>query len=124
VHEALVKELGRRLSACGVSREAVDCVTEVLQVEAEQIRLMLDGGAPWETVRVERKLYEMMHADAPRSHRVFRAITMVPALLLPPRWFYAGRRWLSSSGWYRQARDQVLPPPGMTRVASVEEFKA
>lgn len=124
VHEGLVQLLGRELSAHGIPRDAVDCVTEILQAEAEQMRLMVGGGAPWETLRAERKLYEVMHADAPRPQRIFRAITMLPALLLPPRWFYAGRRWLGSNDWYRRARDRSLPPPGMTRAASAEEFKA
>jgi hypothetical protein len=26
-------------------------VVEIVQAEADQLRLMLDGGAPWETVR-------------------------------------------------------------------------
>ncbi len=124
VHEALVARLGQELSAHDVPREIVDCVTEILQAEAEQMRLMVDGGAPWETLRAERKLYEVMHADAPRRQRVFRAAAMLPALLLPPRWFYAGRRWLGSREWYRRVRSRSLPPPGVTRVASAKEFRA
>jgi hypothetical protein len=35
---------------------------------------------------------------------------MIPALLLPPRWFYAGRRWLGSQSWYKRARHDFLSP--------------
>ena len=124
VHEQLVESLGKELSRRGVPRDAADCLTETLSAEADQMRLMLDGGAPWETFRVERKIYAMMHGDAPRSHRIFRGATMIPALLLPPRWFYAARGWLASRKWYQRARERSLPRPEITRVAGPEEFKA
>jgi hypothetical protein len=86
--------------------------------------LILDGGTPWRTFQTEGKLYEVLHADASRWHRFFRTFTMLPALLLPPRRFYAARRWLTSQGWYARARKKVLPVPEITRVAGPEEFKA
>ena len=124
VMTALACALRNDLAARGASAEIVSCIVEIVQAEADQMRLMLDGGAPWETVRTENKIYEVMHLDAPRSHRVFRAAAMLPAMLLPPRWFYAGRRWLGSRAWYRRARQGVLPVPEITRVAGPEEFKA
>ena len=48
---------------------------------------------------------------------------MVPAMLLPPRWFYAGRKWLGKSNWYRAARRDALPLPRIANVAGSEEFK-
>ncbi len=124
VHAALVAALGRDLGALGVPRNAVECVTEVIAAEADQMRLMLDGGAPWETLRAEQRIYEIMHSDAPLRHRLFRRLTMLSALFLPPRWFYAARLWISSRPWYRGARAKVLPVPKITRVADPEEFKA
>jgi hypothetical protein len=124
VMTALACSLRKDLAAKGASPEIVSCIVEIVQAEADQMRLMLDGGAPWETVRTENKIYEVLHSDAPRSHRVFRAAAMLPAMLLPPRWFYAGRRWLGSRAWYRRARQGVLPVPKITRVAGPEEFKA
>ncbi len=124
VMAALACTLWNGLAARGASPEVVSCIVEIVQAEADQMRLMLDGGAPWETVRTENKIYEVMHFDAPRSHRVFRAAAMLPAILLPPRWFYAGRRWLGSRAWYQRARQKALPIPEITRVAGPEEFKA
>jgi glycosyltransferase involved in cell wall biosynthesis len=121
---ALAAALRRELPARGVSDDAARCVVEIVQAEADQMRLMLDGGAPWETLRVEKKIYEVMHGDAPRSHRFFRWATMLPACVLPPRWFYAVRGWLASHSWYRKLRKQALPVPKITRVAGPEEFKA
>lgn len=124
VHEALAQALRRDLPPCGVPPEAAECVTEIISAEADQLRLSLDGGAPWETVRTEKRIYNVLHGDAPRSHRLFREATMLPAWILPPRWFYAARRWFASRPWYRGIRKKVLPVPGMTRVAGPEEFKA
>jgi hypothetical protein len=121
---ALAEALRRELPARGVSNDVVRCVVEIVQTEADQMHLMLDGGAPWETVRVEKKIYEIMHGDAPRSHRFFRWATMLPACVLPSRWFYAARGWLVSNSWYRKLRKKTLPVPKITRVAGPEEFKA
>ncbi len=124
VMSALADALSRSLAEREVSREVVQCVVEVVQAESDQLRLMLDGGAPWETVRTERKLYEVLHGDATLAQRMFRAATMMPALLLPPRWFYSARKWIGSQQWYERARRKSLPVPGITQVAGAEEFKA
>jgi hypothetical protein len=112
---ALAAELRRTLSSAGASPDAAAAVLELVDAEATQLRLPLDGGKPWETYRAERTLYRIQHPDAPWKSRVFRAISMIPALLLPPRWFYAGRRWLGAQSWYKRARHDFFPPPQMTK---------
>lgn len=124
VMAALAGALCGKLTEKGARAEVVTCIVEIVQAEADQMRLMLDGGTPWETVRTENKIYEVMHTDAPRSHRAFRAATMLPAMLLPPRWFYAGRGWLASQAWYQRAREKALPIPKITRVSEADEFRA
>jgi len=94
-----------------------------LQAENDQMRLSLDGGFPWETVRTERKIFEVLHADATGSQHFFRTLSMIPALLLPPRWFYAGRQWLGARSWYRNVRTGPLPIPRVNAAASSKEFK-
>jgi GT2 family glycosyltransferase len=124
VMAALAAELRRELSSRDVPADAVECVCEIVENEALQMRLMLDGGAPWETLRVESTIYRIMHGDAPLSHRVFRLATMIPSLVLPPRWFYSSRRWIGKRTWYRRSRQRVLPAPKVTSAAGAEEFKA
>jgi hypothetical protein len=124
VMTALGAVLRRALPSRGVPGDAVDCVCEIVENEAWQMRLMLDGGPPWETLRVENAIYRIMHGDAPVSHRIFRFATMIPALLLPPRWFYSGRRWIGSQAWYRRNRQKVLPAPKISPIAGTEDFKA
>ena len=123
VLQALSSSLNLELARLGLAPEVVQCVTEIVQAEADQIRLSLDGGAPWETVQIERKIYGIMHEDAAASHQFFRTLTMIPAMVLPPRWFYAARRWLSEQNWYRVTRTRVLPVPAITRVAPRDDSK-
>ncbi|MGA2427798.1 MAG: glycosyltransferase [Candidatus Acidiferrum sp.] len=121
VMEALANSLSVALPAKGVFPEVTNCVVEIVQAEADQMRLMLDGGSPWETVRTEKKIYEVLHADAPRNHRVFRQATMLAAGVLPPKWFYRARRWVGSRGWYRGAREKFVPVPGVSHVSAAEK---
>jgi hypothetical protein len=123
VMAALASSLQKALRAQGLAGEIVDCVAEIVQAEADQFRLMLDGGAPWETVRAENKLFKILHGDASTSQICFRALSMIPAFLLPPRWFYAGRQWLGGKTWYRNMRQEALPVPRMAAVTSSEESK-
>jgi hypothetical protein len=120
---ALAAVLKNELPRRGVPADASDCVVEIIRAEADQLRLMLDGGTPWETVRTEKTIYKVLHGDSSRSHRLFRWATMLPAYVLPPRWFYVARSWLTMQGWYRTAREKVLPVPPITRVAAPEDFK-
>jgi Glycosyl transferase family 2 len=121
VHAALAEALRRELPLTGVPADAADCVTEIVAAEGEKIRLMLDGGMPWETVRVENKIYEVLHGDAPLKHRVFRQVTMLAAGILPPRWFYGARQWVGSRSWYRGAREKIVPVPDTARVTVAEK---
>ncbi len=106
---ALATELHRALPAATASLAASTAILELVDAEALQLRLQLDGGMPWETYRTERTLYRIQHPNAALMSRAFRAASMVPALLLPARWFYAGRRWLGSKSWYKRARSGILP---------------
>jgi hypothetical protein len=123
VMAALASALQKALGAQGLTADVVDCVVGIIQTEADQFRLMLDGGAPWETVRAENKLFEVLHGDASKSQKFFRALSMIPAFLLPPRWFYAGRQWLGNQTWYRDVRREALPVPGIAAVTNSEESK-
>ncbi len=123
VMAALACSLQKALQAQGLPTDVVDGVVEIVQAEADQFRLMLDGGAPWETVRAENKLFEVLHDDASKSQKFIRALSMIPAFVLPPRWFYAGRRWLGDQTWYRNVRQKALPVPGISAVSSSEESR-
>jgi hypothetical protein len=113
---ALADALRASLPATGAPSDAIAMVVEMVQAEADQIRLKLDGGWPWETFKTENTIYRIQHADAPWKSKSFRTLSMVPALLLPPKWFYAGRKWLGSQAWYKRARVEALPVPAFTKL--------
>jgi hypothetical protein len=113
---SLAESLERNLPATGAPPEAVSPIVEIVEAEADQLRLKLDGGWPWETFRTESTLYRIQHGDANWKSKVFRKLSMLPAMLLPPKWFYAGRHWLSSQRWYKRARAKSVPVPGFTKV--------
>jgi len=115
---SLAEELRQSLPAAGAAPEAISRVVELVQAEADQLRLKLDGGWPWETFRTESAIYRIQHGDAPWKSKAFRALSMAPALLLPPKWFYAGRSWLGAQDWYKRARAQSVPVPGFTRLGA------
>lgn len=114
----LADALRRNLPATDAAPDAISAVVEMVQSEADQLRLKLDGGWPWETFRTERAIYRIQHGDAPWQSRAFRTLSMAPALLLPPKWFYAGRSWLGAQDWYKRARAQSVPVPGFTKLGA------
>jgi hypothetical protein len=120
---ALATALTGALQTRSLPREVIECVVEIIRAEADQLRLMLDGGAPWETVRTENTLFNVLHADASGGQRLFRALSMVPAMTLPPRWFYACRQWLGNRSLYRQVRLSAFPVPPISAVPGPENFK-
>src|SRR5438094_9681814 len=53
---SLAGGLRRNLPATGAAPVAIATVLEMVQAEADQLRLKLDGGWPWETFRTERTI--------------------------------------------------------------------
>jgi hypothetical protein len=97
-----------------VPPDAAAAVLELADAEAAQLQLEFDGGVPWESFRAEPALYRIQQPSASWNSRTFRAVSMIPALLLLPRWFYTGRRWRGSQFWYKRSRRDFLPLPQMT----------
>jgi hypothetical protein len=111
VFESLSTELHRALPSLGIRKEVIDATLEMLDAEANQLRLQVKGGWSWETFCVETTIFRLQHREVPVRTRVFRALSMIPALFLPPRWFYHGRSWLATQRWYAYLRKTLLPSP-------------
>jgi glycosyltransferase involved in cell wall biosynthesis len=107
----LATALRERLQATGLPPQNIQIVVESVQVEADQLRLSVDGGTPLETVRTERTIYRLLHSDAPWTHRAFKFATLLPAYFVPPRFYYTVRRWLANNGNYRRLRKSFFPAP-------------
>jgi glycosyltransferase involved in cell wall biosynthesis len=108
---ALAEILKQQLGTRGVDAAAISAIIEIVAAEADQLRLLINGGWPWETVRAEWKIYEVMCSDAPVSHRVFKLMSLLLAVTVPPRVYYSIRQKLSTSELYLQARQRWLPVP-------------
>ena len=121
---ALASELRLALARYGAPADVASVLLEMVDLEATQLRLQFEGGSPWETYRTEIGIYRIQHAAAPRTSKVFRALSMIPALLLPPRLFYIGRRWLGSQSWYRRARRDLIPFPQMVKPSASSTCRA
>jgi glycosyltransferase involved in cell wall biosynthesis len=116
---ALWQTLDRELRMRETPREAAKLIVAFIQAQADQLRLMLDGGWPWETIKTEQTIYQVIHPDAPLSHRLFKVCTLLPAIAVPPRVYYAVQRKLAVSDFYLRMRKHWLPVPEMRHLKRV-----
>jgi len=112
----LARSLSERLANLGIDAEVRRTVTEYTQASADQLRLAIDGGLPWETVKTEWKIYEIVHPQAKFSHRLFKSLILLGALVTTPRAFYRVQRTLAQSDLYRAIRERFLPVPEMEHI--------
>jgi glycosyltransferase involved in cell wall biosynthesis len=112
----LASSLSQQLEKVGIDPQVRRAVIEYTQASADQLRLVLDGGWPWETARTEWKIYEIVHPEARISHRLFKLAILLAALVTTPRNFYSVQRRLAQSGLYRRARSRWLPVPEMEHI--------
>jgi GT2 family glycosyltransferase len=112
----LASSLSQQLENLGIDPQVRRTVIEYTQASADQLRLVIDGGWPWETVRTEWKIYEILHPEARFSHRVFKLMILLGALVTTPRGFYSVQRTLAQNGLYRRARARWLPVPEMEHI--------
>jgi len=112
----LASSLSLQLEKLGIEPQVCRAITEYTQVNADQLRLVLDGGWPWETVKTEWKMYEILHPDARLSHRMFKLMILLGALVTTPRGFYSVQSTLAQSSLYRRARARWLPVPEMEHI--------
>jgi len=109
VLEALATSVMTRFEAERVSERVVRIILESIETEAEQIRLSLDSGLPWETVRTELRNQRIMHPDISVPHWLFKCLALVPACVMPSRTYYSLRSSFSKNRMYRKAREKWLP---------------
>jgi glycosyltransferase involved in cell wall biosynthesis len=113
---ALARGLSDQLNAMNIEPLARKEILGIAHANADQVRLRLDGGWPWETAVTEWKIYRVMHPDASLPHRVFKSLALLAALMMPPRLFYNVQSKVSQSSLYRRARQRVLPVPRMAHL--------
>jgi glycosyltransferase involved in cell wall biosynthesis len=113
---ALADGLSERLERLGLTPNVRKEIVEIIRANADQFRLMNGSGWPWETLKTEWKIYGVLHPDAAIFHRIFKAITLLGALAVTPRTYYAAQRMLSRNQFYLRARRRYLPVPKMQHI--------
>ena len=109
VLESLATSLTARLGETGVEESIARMSIEPIECEAELIRLSLDAGLPWETVRAEMRNYRILHPGASLPYRLFKWLALLPSCVMPSRNYYSLRQRLSRNRVYRKAREKWLP---------------
>jgi glycosyltransferase involved in cell wall biosynthesis len=105
----LARGMDERLQQLGIVPRLRDEITSITRNEAERLRLILDGGWPWETVRAEWGIYRVTASRPSATNRAFKALTLLLALAIPPRTYYALQQKLTQSDLYLRARKRWLP---------------
>ncbi len=98
---ALLQELPPRLLAAQIPSEIVEALMEPVRVEVERMRLVLDGGTPWNTFCVERAAFRLDYKEASAGYHLFKRLVLGMTLLLPPQRFYRLRDWYSAKNLRR-----------------------
>jgi hypothetical protein len=109
VLESLAKSLTTKLEERKVAETVARLAVESIETEAELIRLSLEAGLPWETVRTELRNYRIMHPDASLPHWFFKWLALLPSCVMPSRHYYSLRQSVSQNRVYRKAREKWLP---------------
>jgi glycosyltransferase involved in cell wall biosynthesis len=109
VLRCIAQEFPVRLSALGISPEIVAVMLEPRKIEAERLRLAVEGGWPWETFRIENEASRVAYKGLPFGYRLFHSMVLALTLAVPPKWFYRIQDWYANRGLH-QFRDWIGKP--------------
>lgn len=112
----LARSLDERLAQFGIEPSVRAEITGITRREADRLRLILDGGWPWETVKTEWEIYQVTAEHPTPLHRAFKAVSLLLALAIPPKVYYGAQRKLTQSDLYLRARKRWLPVAGLAHV--------
>lgn len=125
VMQGLLDHVPPGLRSLDVPQEIVDIVTTHTRIETKRLRLILDGGMPWETYSVEQEFLQRAYRSTTLGYRIYKQLSLLVALALPPRRFYQLRDWYAGNN-LRRIRGALgepkpfapiveLPPQGLVR---------
>jgi glycosyltransferase involved in cell wall biosynthesis len=109
--DSLAGELAVRLASLGISSEAISIVVEPIRVGVARANLLLDGGWPWETYRVERADLRHSYGQLGMGYRGFKELALATTLLMSPRAYYRLRNWYAAKGLRRWRKFLGEPTP-------------
>ncbi|HTV60783.1 MAG TPA: glycosyltransferase family A protein [Verrucomicrobiae bacterium] len=118
--DCLARELAVRLRELGIPAEAISIVVDPVRSSVGRMRLVLDGGSPWETYCLEREDLRHSYSSLGGGYRAYKHLSLAMALLMPPRYFYRLRSWYAAKGLRRWRSVLGEPKP----MASIVERRA
>ena len=102
----LLNYLPLRLASFGVPADRIDALLDFDRVDADRLGLILEGGKPWDTFRVELAAFRLSYRKPDFSYRLFKYFTLVLTLLMPPKTFSRLREWYATHG-LREIRESL-----------------
>jgi len=88
----LIQNLPPKLTELGLHKEVIDILIAPIWVEAERLRLSMQGGTPWQTFIVEQAAYNLSQGKGNKiktlKHYLFKNLVFALALLMAPQLFY------------------------------------
>jgi glycosyltransferase involved in cell wall biosynthesis len=112
----LVNSLVERLDREGIEKKIREAALAYTRATCDRLQLVTQGGWPWQAASAEWRLYAVCHPEASVAHRIFKSLSLLGALAVPPRAYYRVQRRLSGSSWYQRVRKSLLPMPRMPHV--------
>ncbi len=97
----LLKHVPGRLAKIGIPEDVIFASMESDFVDRDRLKLILEGGKPSDTFRVERTAYRISCSKPSFGYRCFKSLTFLLALSMPPKAFYAIHGWYSKHGLRR-----------------------
>jgi len=95
-----------RLASLGVPTERINALLDFDRLDADRLGLVLEGGNPWDTFRVELADFRLSYSAPDLSYRLFKYFTLVLTLLMPPKAFFHLRDWYAAHG-LRSIRESI-----------------
>ena len=105
----LVREFPLRLGVAGVPPEVAAVLLKPRSVEAERLRLTVEGGARWDAFCVENEAARISYGDSSFGYWLFHSMVLALTLLLPPKRFYQVRNCYAERRLHR-FRDAIGKP--------------
>lgn len=113
---ALASSLSAELARLKIDRGARTAITDVVQAEADQVRLTSSGGSGWEVVKNEWTIYSALFPEASLPNKLLKAASLLPAIFVPARKFYAMRKRIVESRSYGRFRKRWFPAAKLSHV--------
>lgn len=103
------------LAKAGISPQSIKAFLSPDRIARDRLRLILEGGWPWETFRIERAALRMSYERYGTAYAVYKALILASTLFMPPRSFYRARDWYTKHNLrrLRSVLGEPVPVPAI-----------